>query len=72
MKNAILRKIILIATIELRLKIGSIKFEKKKKDKKMKTKRYNYIYQIIVMYLRKQYHIYKNIVFADKLLYFKG
>ena len=35
-----LGKIILITTIELRLKIGSIKFEiNKKKDKKMKNKK---------------------------------
>lgn len=61
MKNAILRKIILITTIELRLKIGSIKFEiNKKKDKKMKNKKiqlylpnYSNVFTETVSYLQE-------------------
>ena len=61
MKNAILRKIILITTIELRLKIGSIKFEiNKKKDKKMKNKK-------IQLYLPN----YSN-VFTETVSYLQG
>ena len=61
MKNAILMKIILITTIELRLKIGSIKFaKKKKKDKKTKNKK-------IQLYLPN----YSN-VFTETVSYLQG
>lgn len=56
-----LGKIILITTIELRLKIGSIKFEiNKKKDKKMKNKK-------IQLYLPN----YSN-VFTETVSYLQG